>query len=63
MALLFGVCFFLYFLKLSAGKEVETNLSISSGCNKSVQIRLVATCHLQTCYNLLKQLAAGLWAG
>ena len=24
-------------------------------CNKSVKIRLVATCHLQTCYNLLKQ--------
>ena len=23
--------------------------------------RLVATCHLHTCYNLLKQLAASLW--
>ena len=28
---------------------------------KLVKIRLVATCHLQTCYNLLKQLAASLW--
>ena len=28
---------------------------------KSVKNRLVATCHLQTCYNLLKQLAASLW--
>ena len=33
----------------------------SSSCNKSVKIRLVATCHLQTCYNLSKQLAANLW--
>ena len=40
---------------------VATNLSISSSCNKSVKIRLVATCHLQTYYNLLKQLAASLW--
>ena len=40
---------------------VATNLSISSSSNKSVKIRLVATCHLQTCYNLLKQLAANLW--
>ena len=38
-----------------------TSLSISSSCYKSVKMRLVATCHLQTCYNLLKQLAAGLW--
>ena len=38
-----------------------TNLSISSSRNKSVKIRLVAICHLQTCYNLLKQLAASLW--
>ena len=29
--------------------------------NKSVKIRLVATCRLQICYNLLKQLAASLW--
>ena len=29
--------------------------------NKSVKIRLVATCRLQICYNLLKQLAACLW--
>ena len=33
---------------------------ISSSCNKCVKIRLVVTCHLQTCYNLLKQLAASL---
>ena len=47
------------------GVYLATDLSIS--CNKlvnfikSVKIRLVATCHLQTCYNLLKQLAASLW--
>ena len=29
-------------------------------CNKTFQIRPAATCHLQTCYNLLKQLAASL---
>ena len=38
-----------------------SNLSISSSCDKCVKIRLVATYHLQTCYNLLKQLAASLW--
>ena len=42
-------------------QQVATNLLISSSYNKSVKIRLVATCHLQTCYNLLKQLAASLW--
>ena len=42
-------------------QQVATNLSVSSGYNKSVKISLVATCHLQTCYNLLKQLAAILW--
>ena len=47
------------------GVYLATGLSIS--CNKlvnfikSVKIRLVTTCHLQTCYNLLKQLAASLW--
>ena len=35
-------------------KQVASTLSISSNCNKSVKIRLVATCHLQACYNLLK---------
>ena len=30
-------------------------------CDKSVKIRIAATCHLQTGYNLLKQLAASLW--
>ena len=37
-------------------QQVATNLSISSSCNKSVKIRLVAPCHLQTCHNLLKHL-------
>ena len=41
-------------------QQIATNLSVSSNCNKSVKVRLVATCHLQTCYNLLKQLAASL---
>ena len=36
------------------------SLSILSSCNNSVKIRLVAICHLQTCYNLLKQLAESL---
>ena len=35
--------------------QVETNLSFSSGCKKSVKIRLVEICYLQTYYNLLKQ--------
>ena len=39
---------------------VNYTASIPSSCTKSVRIRLVATCHLQTCYNLLKQLAASL---
>jgi hypothetical protein len=42
-------------------QQVATSLLISSSCNKLVKIRLVATCHLQTCCNLLKQLAASLW--
>ena len=46
---------------LPACFNLSTNLSISSSCNKSVKIRLVATCHLQVCYNLLKKLAASLW--
>ena len=33
--------------------KVATSLSISSSCNKSVKITLVATCNLQTFYNLL----------
>ena len=33
----------------------------SSSCNSYGKIRLVTTCHLQTCYNLLKQLAASLF--
>ena len=32
-----------------------------TSCNKSIKISLGATCYLQTCYNLLKQLAASLW--
>ena len=38
-------------------QKVSTNLSILSSCNKSVKI----SCHFQTSYNLLKQLAASLW--
>ena len=41
-------------------QQVSLNLSVSSSGNKSVKIRLVATRNLQTCYNLLKQLAASL---
>ena len=41
-------------------QQVATSLSILSSCNRSVEIRLVATCHLQTCYNLSKQLATSL---
>ena len=41
-------------------QQVATSLSISSSCNKSVKIRLVATCHLQTSYNVFKQLATSL---
>ena len=33
---------------------------ISSSCDQRVKIRLVANCHLKTCYNLLKWLAASL---
>ena len=42
-------------------QQISTNLSILSSCKMSVQIRLFVTFHLQTCYNLLKQLAASLW--
>ena len=48
-------------LPLRTCQQTATNLSISSNSNKSVKIRLLATCNLQTCYNLLKQLAASLW--
>ena len=34
---------------------------ILSSCNNSVKIRLVTTCHIQICHNLLKHLAASLW--
>ena len=39
-------------------QQIATSLSISSSCNKSVKIRLVENCHLQTCYNLLNKLQA-----
>ena len=42
-------------------KQITTNLSILSSCYKFVKIRLVATCQLQTCYNLLNKFAASLW--
>ena len=45
---------------LPACCNLSANFSISSSCHKSVKIRLVTTCCLQTCYNLLKQLAANL---
>ena len=41
---------------LSFNDHVAINLSISSNCNKSNKIRLIAICHLRACYNLLKQL-------
>ena len=41
--------------------QLLTKLLISSSCNKSVKIRLVATCHLKTRYNLLKELVVSLW--
>ena len=41
--------------------EVATRLSTSSSCNKLVKVRLAATCDLETCYSLLKQLASSLW--
>ena len=40
--------------------EVATILSVLSSCNKPVKTRLVATCHLQTFCNSLKQLLASL---
>ena len=42
--------------------NLQQNLSISSICNRSVEIKLVATCHVQTWYNLLRQLVAGMRA-
>ena len=50
-----------FYRLLATCQQTATNLSISSSCNKSVKIRLVAACHLQTRYNLLKQLEASLW--
>ena len=43
------ICQFCWFVAIC--QQVATNLSISSRCS----------CHLQTCYNLSKQLAASLW--
>ena len=42
-------------------QTIATKLSTSSSVKKSVKIRLVETCHFQTCYNSLKQLAASVW--
>ena len=49
----------------SAGKPEFPGQSLAccfaTNCDKSVKIKLVATCDLQTCYNnLLKQLVASL---
>ena len=41
--------------------QVANLTGLSTSCNKSAKIRLVATCHLQTCHSLLKQIAASLW--
>ena len=42
-------------------RQIATSLSSMSPIfDQSIKIRLVATRHLQTCYNLLKQLAASL---
>ena len=37
------------------------NCNNSSSCNKSFKIKLVTSCHLKICQNLLEQLAASLW--
>ena len=51
-----------YHLVATCQTQLETNLSISSSCNKLMyKIRLVASLHLDSCWNLLKQLAASLW--
>ena len=47
----------LFYRLVATCQQVTTSLSISSNCNKSFKTRLVATWHLQTCYNLLKQVA------
>ena len=46
---------------VSADIHTPGSVLTSSSYNRSVKIRLVVTCRLQTCYNLLKQLAANLW--
>ena len=54
-------CCKLYILPTCCNLSTRCNsLSILSSCKKSVKIRLVAICHLQTCYNLLKQFAESL---
>ena len=50
-----------FYQLVSSCEQVATILSILSSCNKYVKIRIVATCHLQTCCTLLKQLVASLW--
>ena len=40
---------------VSTCQQLATILSISLRCNKPVGVRLVATCHLQTCYKLQLQ--------
>ena len=50
------------YFRYNVSKPFATIWCSSSSYNKLViKIRLVATCHLQTRYNLLKQLAASLW--
>ena len=42
------------FVNVTYNLSVATNLTISSSCLTSAKTRLVATCHWQICYNLLK---------
>ena len=48
------VASFQFYRLVATCRQFATSLSISSSYNKSVKIRLVAACHLQTCYNLLE---------
>ena len=50
-----------FYQLVASCQQVATNVPDSSSGNKSVKIRFAATCHLQICYNLLKQLLARLW--
>ena len=53
--------YILYTACIYTGLLQLVNKLILSRCNKPVKSRFVATCRLQTCYNLLKHIAASLW--